>query len=698
MRLTQLAAVLIAAFYLPTNGYAQLGAKPLTAPTAVVFPDKSLQVWVHQIWEIPWYNSPEFGAIYPLTLVPGPYSDTLKRRPGDSLQRQIDAGFTGLQVLCYDSGSAADRPEALMAEADHLSGLTIAPCLFVRGPDEVVKSVENYTLVAVKHPSAARMQGKLIVFTYGANYMLTPAEWQTVWERLRAENKDVFFVNDLATQGGIKGRFQQYYPVSDAVWNFGTREPAFYQAEADSNRLSAGGILPQYDRESVPNGGYDDAEGTAQYRRQWERSLAWDLNWNTVVSWNDVEERHYLLPDSEWNWTRADITAFYSARLRHAAFPPRLRLPQLYITTPQRVNIGQSRIGEALALNTGTRPVRVRVVLIDGASRAVTPATSSTVSGGQAGAAVASVAPAVMPPGHFLRVRATLIGSTGKLLQQVTSAPILVYGEGESTGDVQYTRVHYYSVPARLSLPGTVHVLLSGSPLGNGATATVVPPSGAIVRFAEVLQNTYQVENFFNSAPFTAPIPMVNGLMRIGAGANQTDPSGFYVARVIDEQERVGYSDPVYIAPPRNLVQNPSFENRLSGWDVQGSASVAATDGTGFAHGGQRYGQCSESASVTQAIRGMRDGMYTLRLWVKSNADHAGVFLVKGFGGTALTASIPKTGDTAAGSWWRTAEIQNIAVRSGRCTIGIYFYGKGSQFVQFDDIELYPQPDTHGKN
>ncbi len=60
-----------------------------------------------------------------------------------------------------------------------------------------------------------------------------------------------------------------------------------------------------------------------------------------------------MWPGSDWNWTRADVAAFYAARLRGA--PPPNATPQLYVTTPQCLRVGEAPQAEAMALDPTTR-------------------------------------------------------------------------------------------------------------------------------------------------------------------------------------------------------------------------------------------------------------------------------------------------------------------------------------------------------
>ncbi len=211
------------------------------------------------------------------------------------------------------------------------------------------------------------------------------------------------------------------------------------------------------------------------------------------------------------------------------------------------IALGKAPRAEGLILNSSSSTMTVKIQLVDGNGNAYSDVLSATAPPSSTGAVTIpdNLTVNSFPARRFLRAKATMYDSAGKVVQRVTSAPILVYASNEVPELLG--RTLYYSIPAAKALPGTVQLTLSGSPVSSsgGAKATVTPPEGTAVRFTEVLQNTRQVKNMFNQAPFTTPIPLTNG----GAQAISTSPSGFYMARVIDEQERVGYSNPIYVGP-----------------------------------------------------------------------------------------------------------------------------------------------------
>ncbi|MDR3707750.1 MAG: hypothetical protein P4L33_05595 [Capsulimonadaceae bacterium] len=583
-------------------------ACPVYAQTQLInrsFPDHSRQVWVHSMNCFPTYNeinprgtSYIYGDNYPLLL-----RRSLKApiRPADTAQRFLECGITGVQVVFYNGNDYSGGMRDRMSAYDSF-GLKFAPCLELDAgnPADGARVISDFIEAGKDHRSAAKMQEEPLAFVYSGRSLHMGA-WRTLRETLTSKGQNVFLCGDIASEIDYYGNklimtippprsapedtgrtIADYLSapnqVFDSYWDFGFNHAALYDLIDAMNgnggkswppRLFAGGSMPGYNREhsNQPgiSGGYLDCVCTAAYRDSWNKVLAAQLQWNNVVTWNDEGEKTEIWPSSEWNWTRADITAFYSAQLRRVPYPDRLKTPQLYVTTPQRINGGcaptsntqpgaapKTWIAEAMALNSSFKSAaKVTIQVIDASGRSWGKPVSAIVAPQKTGAATIELnVPPCVNGKNWIRVKATLI--CGIVRQDVVSAPILIYDKEEQTDDIRAARIHYYSIPARMALHGQVGLILKGSPLASGATATVVPPQGTRVRFAEVLQNTYQVENFYDSEERTTEIPRHptpgNVIYEDNQHGVNTPASGFYVGRVIDEDEHVGYSDPVYVS------------------------------------------------------------------------------------------------------------------------------------------------------
>lgn len=525
------------------------------------------QVWAHLVPHgLPDYveegGAPGYGSLFPLDLVGGDWR--APARPTSGLRRALQAGLTGVQVLQFDDvNRGSDFVREWMSQADATwedsnqeNNFSVAPCFSASTPEGVVRLAREYHTTARGHPSAARVEEKLVVYVYGTHSM-TPGEWQLARSRLTADGIDLFWIVDLqtdASQHNMKVPVQVldgYVKQFEAHWLFEDSTGGIWPELTDyirSRHLSyAGGIMPGYDRETVAEGGYVDARGTREFRDQWEVSLALDAPWVNVVTWNDMVEHTEIKASSDWNVTRQDINAFYAAKFRRTAFPR--ASAELYVTVPSFVRLGETLRAEGLVLNGGSAETSVSIRLVDSAGRSLGGATSAVVSPGTAGDATTSAVVTRYPAGRFVRAEAWTLDSNGAPLQKVLSAPVVIYGDRVEATPMM--RKVYYSIPAARSLPGQIHFQVTSHPEDGSSTsqALVSTSQGTTPRFIQVLQNTRSAGLAIDKATLVSSIPM-KPTMIIGGQAVSAAASGFYVARVIDQDERVGYSAPVFIDGP----------------------------------------------------------------------------------------------------------------------------------------------------
>jgi len=517
-------------------------------------PDSTVQaspnrpmVWVHSMTcfplELKWLPG-GYGGNAPLEQERG-----LERRMGAAWEATDieDAKAAGIDGFSVDVFGGDDQE--YLEQADRVGGFLIAPCIDLSGiPDdkkeaEAVRIIETNCKVSRGHPSAARVGDASVVFVYGTG-MISPEGWGRVRAKLKADGFPSYFVAAVEAHGdlSVESKFPReamlnYLPLFEAAYSFGSTGAWWNETTAlvkDSGKVWAGGMMPGYNRET-PNGGYADTRAMAAYREEWHRHLQTRPAWACISTWNDLVENTELLPDSDWNVTRSELTRWFSARFKGEKAP--WAQPRLYVTTPKALYRDKTYPAEGLALNPLPRPVRVTTEVQDGTGRRVGKPVTAVVPPGRDGAATAIIRLSRFPAGRFLRARATLRDGS-KVIASVLSAPILVLDEASQPG----YRLTYYSVPAHRALGGRVRLALSDSPSGQ---ARVTPPEGASIRFVEVLHNGDLARNFFARPPFVSPLPARDV---DGQTVGET-PWGFTVARVTDQGFRVGYSDPVYSAP-----------------------------------------------------------------------------------------------------------------------------------------------------
>jgi hypothetical protein len=552
---------------LPVLDPASTGLETATGDRAPVrLPGR--QVWAHYVPHglpdfIEGGGAPGYGSLYPLDLVPG--GPRAAPRPGSGVLRAQQAGLTGMQILQFEQVNAGsdfvvdwmDQADPTWRDGDRDNDFSIAPCLLVRSTQGAVRMIAQYSAAAAGRPSAARIDGRLVVFVY-APRSLSLDQWRDVRRAVRATGSDVFLVGDLQAESSQhrlrldENLVAPYLSVFDASWLFDDGTPAIWdevQGLLSARRQPfAGGVMPGYDRETSWNGGYVDAGGTARLRYEWELALSSGASWTTIVTWNDAVEHTDIKASSDWNHTRQDVTAFYAAKFR--GLPPPRPTAELYVTTPTFVRTGEAVGAEGLVLNGSTRTVTVHTMLVDASRRPVGPVTTAAVPPGAAVAATTAAGPdRTVLPGRFLRAVSWIEDATGRVLQAVLSAPVVVYGRTDRPSPM--LRRLYYSVPAARALPAQVRLTLTGTPSATApAMATVTVDPGGGIRFVEVLQNTREVMRGYDVDRLSATVPM-SATVITGGQSVSAETSGFYVGRAIDQKERVGYSDPLFVPAPQ---------------------------------------------------------------------------------------------------------------------------------------------------
>ena len=514
-------------------------------------------VWVHNI---PVYNldarSPtihRYGSHYPLALRERPQADSYD----EMIQEAQAAGVNGFSIDIFNDLSLI-RPFYGPADSRHF---LLAPCIDLGQLKQqhkdleagLLRAVTGYCREAAQHPSCARVNGAFVVFMYN-NAALPVATWDDIRATLKNEGVNVFWVGDISvnfnwvapntdpSQDNVRQQTLKYFSTYDMGYSF-TAIPDKYwdtirSVFLENHKYFAGGMWPGYYRgvQSVtpirPFG--KDAQGTALYRGYWERQIHAGLHWTHVSTWNDYTEHTNLSADTSYNVTRGDLTAWYAARFRNQ--PPPFRSARLYVTTPQALYLNQPGTAEALVLNPTDHPVRVTLRLFDGAGTAYGAPASGVAEPGSEAAVSIPLTVADAPAGHFLRARAQM-GAEG----ETPSAPILIYDSVVPPGN--RIPLLYYSVPAGHALPGKVSLSVA-----NGVARLSVP-AGVTPRLVDLLHDQNIVKTV-HSAQVGAPVTLDEDPETKTTDDNYLDPEdfGLYVERVIDSQDRVGFSDPVYVS------------------------------------------------------------------------------------------------------------------------------------------------------
>lgn len=148
----------------------------------------------------------------------------------------------------------------------------------------------------------------------------------------------------------------------------------------------------------------------------------------------------------------------------------------------------------------------------------------------------------------------------------------------------------------------------------------------------------------------------------------------------------------VHLTFPPDRLANPGFElgpanSDLSGWKTSGPGNAFLIEPGGHS-GGYRLTQLGvdEPVETWQTMKGLANGWYTLRVWVRSSGNQdTGYITLKDCGGPERRASVP----VAPPEQWLHIVLSS-QVSAGRCTLGLGSEAATGGWVSFDDVEFVP--------
>ncbi len=141
------------------------------------------------------------------------------------------------------------------------------------------------------------------------------------------------------------------------------------------------------------------------------------------------------------------------------------------------------------------------------------------------------------------------------------------------------------------------------------------------------------------------------------------------------------------------ILLNPSFESREAngvptGWNQTGAAEAGYLEDRGHSGDFRLTHRSAEAYQVEtwQAVSGLQDGWYTLRVWTRSGGGQRAVYVSLRCGSDERRAYVPPS---TPGYRWIQLVVSN-QVTDGQCTISLYSDGNPDTWASFDDIELVP--------
>ena len=146
----------------------------------------------------------------------------------------------------------------------------------------------------------------------------------------------------------------------------------------------------------------------------------------------------------------------------------------------------------------------------------------------------------------------------------------------------------------------------------------------------------------------------------------------------------------VYTGSPKNYAENPGFENGFTAWVLDGSSSAVdiSNEAQNVYDGDYALHYWAEGPfefTISQTVTGLENGTYTFNVWMQGGGEDAIQLYVSDYGGDTLVVDVVNTG------WqeWQNPSIENIAITTGRCTIGLRVVSDGGTWGFFDEAGLF---------
>jgi arabinogalactan endo-1,4-beta-galactosidase len=146
---------------------------------------------------------------------------------------------------------------------------------------------------------------------------------------------------------------------------------------------------------------------------------------------------------------------------------------------------------------------------------------------------------------------------------------------------------------------------------------------------------------------------------------------------------------------PAPTVANPGFEvdgpgQSPAGWTERsgtGHRDASFVAAGGHAGSGLRLTHWAETAytvTTQQRVTGLRNGPYTLRVWVRTDGGQPAAYVgLRDCGGRDRRTPLPRTGGT---DWVQV--VVSTRVTAKRCTIVLHSEAEAGQWAHFDDVTL----------
>lgn len=223
---------------------------------------------------------------------------------------------------------------------------------------------------------------------------------------------------------------------------------------------------------------------------------------------------------------------------------------------------------------------------------------------------------------------------------------------------------------------------VTGVELDKNTTTVEVGDTDRLRAIVAPENATYQGVTFISSNPEAVKVDRYNGTVSGLAEGTATVTVTTYEGQFTDSAE-------VVVIPSSNPIENPGFENGLSGWSVTDNNNGAVSTGTDMYSGSSALHYWSASATeftVSQQLTGLENGTYELSAWVSGGGEEEVAEIFAG----EQKQSFTNTGWTQ----WSNPKIDTIEVTDGTLTIGANLKYSGGQWGNIDDFKLVKKADA----
>lgn len=223
---------------------------------------------------------------------------------------------------------------------------------------------------------------------------------------------------------------------------------------------------------------------------------------------------------------------------------------------------------------------------------------------------------------------------------------------------------------------------VTGVELDKSTTTVEVGDTDRLRAVVTPQNATYQGVTFTSSNPEVAKVDRYKGTVSGLAEGTATLTVTTYEGQFTDTTE-------VLVIPSSNPIENPGFENGLTGWNVTDNNKEAVSTGTDMYSGSSALHYWSAQATeftVSQKLSGLENGTYELSAWVSGGGEEEVAEIFAG----EHKQSITNTG------WmqWSNPTINTIEVTDGTLTIGATLKYSGGQWGNIDDFKLVKKADV----